>query len=288
MQLRQPSRSAFRLNVSATVEPDADGDGYGDVTQDTCPSRATSQGDCQPPNTGFGKAQEADHDRRRAGPREDPADRHRARDVHLLRGRPQAQGLHQPLPAPVGTGPALRLRDLDRCGREHRRHGGHAAAARSSAGAERQFRPAASLAARLDDDRSTRRSPWARPDASAAVARRRRPTTASAPTPEPSRAQASGAGGRRFRRPHQHHQDDRTGQQVAARPATPSTGTMPSSAAEDRRRSRLPSTVALATRNGVRASPVPRRDAPMGSELGAPTAISRHLDERGRTGLRRR
>lgn len=45
----------FRLNVSATVEPDADGDGYGDITQDTCPSRATSQGDCQPPNTGFGK-----------------------------------------------------------------------------------------------------------------------------------------------------------------------------------------------------------------------------------------
>ena len=50
------------------MEPDADGDGYGDITQDTCPSRATSQGDCQPPNTGFGKAQEADHDRRHAGP----------------------------------------------------------------------------------------------------------------------------------------------------------------------------------------------------------------------------
>ena len=45
----------FRLNVSATVEPDADGDGYGDLTQDTCPGRATSQGDCQPPDTGFGK-----------------------------------------------------------------------------------------------------------------------------------------------------------------------------------------------------------------------------------------
>ena len=44
-----------RLNVSATVEPDADGDGYGDVTQDTCPTRAGSQGDCQPPETGFGK-----------------------------------------------------------------------------------------------------------------------------------------------------------------------------------------------------------------------------------------
>jgi hypothetical protein len=47
--------TGFRLNLSATVEPDADGDGYGDLTQDTCPSRATSQGDCQPPETGFGK-----------------------------------------------------------------------------------------------------------------------------------------------------------------------------------------------------------------------------------------
>jgi len=45
----------LRLNVSATVEPDADGDGFGDVTQDSCPGRATSQGDCQPPQTGFGK-----------------------------------------------------------------------------------------------------------------------------------------------------------------------------------------------------------------------------------------
>jgi hypothetical protein len=47
--------SGSRLNVSATVEPDADGDGFGDVTQDQCPAHAGSSGDCQPPETGFGK-----------------------------------------------------------------------------------------------------------------------------------------------------------------------------------------------------------------------------------------
>jgi len=42
---------SFRLNVSARVEPDADGDGYGDLTQDTCPSLKNSHDDCIPPNT---------------------------------------------------------------------------------------------------------------------------------------------------------------------------------------------------------------------------------------------
>lgn len=40
-----------RLNVSAVVEPDADGDGYGDVSQDACPSRADRQTECVPPDT---------------------------------------------------------------------------------------------------------------------------------------------------------------------------------------------------------------------------------------------
>jgi hypothetical protein len=35
--------------VSATVEPDADGDGYGDETQDKCPSDASTQGPCPAP-----------------------------------------------------------------------------------------------------------------------------------------------------------------------------------------------------------------------------------------------
>lgn len=35
-----------RLNLSASIEPDADGDGFGDETQDRCPSSATAQGSC--------------------------------------------------------------------------------------------------------------------------------------------------------------------------------------------------------------------------------------------------
>jgi hypothetical protein len=35
-----------RANVSATIEPDADGDGFGDETQDKCPSSANTQGAC--------------------------------------------------------------------------------------------------------------------------------------------------------------------------------------------------------------------------------------------------
>lgn len=35
-----------RVNVSATLEPDADGDGYGDESQDACPTIATVQATC--------------------------------------------------------------------------------------------------------------------------------------------------------------------------------------------------------------------------------------------------
>lgn len=36
----------FQLNVSATLEPDTDGDGFGDTTQDNCSTDATTQGAC--------------------------------------------------------------------------------------------------------------------------------------------------------------------------------------------------------------------------------------------------
>jgi hypothetical protein len=39
------------LDVSATVEPDADGDGFGDLTQDSCPSRPDKTVECVPPDT---------------------------------------------------------------------------------------------------------------------------------------------------------------------------------------------------------------------------------------------
>jgi hypothetical protein len=41
-----PSSPKFQVPVSATLEPDADGDGYGDETQDGCPQSAAYQGPC--------------------------------------------------------------------------------------------------------------------------------------------------------------------------------------------------------------------------------------------------
>jgi hypothetical protein len=41
-----PAGTAFLLNISAKVEPDADRDGYGDETQDMCSTSATTQGVC--------------------------------------------------------------------------------------------------------------------------------------------------------------------------------------------------------------------------------------------------
>ena len=37
------------VDVAATVEPDADKDGFGDETQDQCPTNASTQGACPPP-----------------------------------------------------------------------------------------------------------------------------------------------------------------------------------------------------------------------------------------------
>jgi hypothetical protein len=40
-----------QLDVSAQLEPDEDGDGFGDETQDECPTKASTQSDCVPPQT---------------------------------------------------------------------------------------------------------------------------------------------------------------------------------------------------------------------------------------------
>jgi hypothetical protein len=39
----------FRIPLSAVIEPDADGDGFGDETQDKCPTNAATQAPCPPP-----------------------------------------------------------------------------------------------------------------------------------------------------------------------------------------------------------------------------------------------
>jgi hypothetical protein len=40
----------YKIDVSARLEPDADGDGYGDETQDRCPTDASILGACSPPS----------------------------------------------------------------------------------------------------------------------------------------------------------------------------------------------------------------------------------------------
>jgi hypothetical protein len=42
------TRTELLLSLAAVVEPDADGDGYGDETQDQCPQSAATQGACPP------------------------------------------------------------------------------------------------------------------------------------------------------------------------------------------------------------------------------------------------
>ena len=44
----------YRLNVTARLEPDADADGYGDETQDGCPSAAGTSSGCAPVGSGPG------------------------------------------------------------------------------------------------------------------------------------------------------------------------------------------------------------------------------------------
>ena len=48
LRLPHPSETLVNteLLVNATVEPDADGDGFGDDSQDNCPTNAATQGAC--------------------------------------------------------------------------------------------------------------------------------------------------------------------------------------------------------------------------------------------------
>jgi hypothetical protein len=46
-----PETSGLKIDVAAQVEPDVDGDGYGDDTQDACPRLASTQAPCPVPNT---------------------------------------------------------------------------------------------------------------------------------------------------------------------------------------------------------------------------------------------
>ena len=49
VNLAVPYANIYRLNVTASIEPDADGDGYGDETQDGCTTNSSAQGQCPTP-----------------------------------------------------------------------------------------------------------------------------------------------------------------------------------------------------------------------------------------------
>ena len=55
-----------RLNLSAVWESDADGDGYGDVTQDLCPQSKLTAGACPAPDTTITKAPKKKSTKRKA------------------------------------------------------------------------------------------------------------------------------------------------------------------------------------------------------------------------------
>ena len=55
-----------RWNISAVVESDADGDGYGDVTQDLCPQLKLAQAACPAPDTTISKAPKKKSTKRKA------------------------------------------------------------------------------------------------------------------------------------------------------------------------------------------------------------------------------
>ena len=97
-----PSQLPFLLPVNADLEPDADGDGFGDITQDGCPASSATQGSCPPdpppppPLDPFGVADLARGSLRYAGgrvlrvPLECPATAERCRGV--LEARANVRG----------------------------------------------------------------------------------------------------------------------------------------------------------------------------------------------------
>ena len=56
----------YYMNLSAVLEPDVDGDGYGDVSQDLCPQSKLTQAACPPPDTTITKAPKKKSTKRKA------------------------------------------------------------------------------------------------------------------------------------------------------------------------------------------------------------------------------
>lgn len=58
--------SGYRVNVAATLESDADGDGFGDETQDGCVGNGQRADDCVDPSVSIGKAPKKKTSKRKA------------------------------------------------------------------------------------------------------------------------------------------------------------------------------------------------------------------------------
>ena len=59
-------QAGVRMDLSAVVEPDADHDGFGDVSQDVCPGSAATQAACPAPDTTITKAPKKKSTQRKA------------------------------------------------------------------------------------------------------------------------------------------------------------------------------------------------------------------------------
>jgi hypothetical protein len=57
---------SYRPDISAVLEPDVDGDGFGDVTQDVCPQSKLTQAACPAPDTTVTKAPKKKSTKRKA------------------------------------------------------------------------------------------------------------------------------------------------------------------------------------------------------------------------------
>lgn len=95
------SSLAGTLDVAAVVEPDADGDGYGDETQDACPSQSGTQGACAArPTRPLRRAGS------RPGPRARPGRRRPSASPPTTRARASSAGSPVGRSAPSSSGPS--------------------------------------------------------------------------------------------------------------------------------------------------------------------------------------
>ena len=94
--------SSLRVDVSAVVEPDSDNDGFGDETQDQCPTDDTAQGACPVPDTTITKGPKDKTKKKTRDVRVQLIDRRRDVRVQPRRRRLRALRLARPMKVKKG------------------------------------------------------------------------------------------------------------------------------------------------------------------------------------------